>query len=311
MQKVRNLLLMILVGSVLSCVSVKKIEAPVPPPPVLEPVPQFSVGLPMPESGGELAVLFKVPLKIENPGKDAYTLQKLEAQAILHLADQDLELKTQLVSAEQEPVQGTTINPHGSFTWFLAVSVPLEQVLSHFTEPASASSHPDGANNASKVFDVSAMAMLFDPRGKVLNLETKTAIPMPQIFWPVVRVLSIAVKRAELINTRLKVRLLIENHNNFPLTLSRFSYELYGNGRFWADGSFADLFTVQGNESLEKDIYLLMNFINMKRDLLDQVIALKSVQYRFHGDLRIESPLLYLPAFPYAFDRQGSSPVIE
>ncbi|MCA1951207.1 MAG: LEA type 2 family protein [Treponema sp.] len=304
-------LLMILIGSVLSCVSVKKVEPPVPPPPIPEPVPQFSVGLPILESGGELAVLFKVPLKIENPGKDTYALQNLEAEAVLHLPDRDLKLQTQLVSAEQEPVQGTMIDPHGSSAWSLAVSVPLDQVLSHFSEPASAASRPDGSNNASKVFDVSAMAMLLDPRGKVLNLETKTAIPMPQIFWPEVRVLNIAVKRAELINTRLKVRLLIENHNNFPLTLSRFSYELYGNGRFWADGSLADLFTIQGNESIEKDIYLLMNFINMKRDLLDQVIALKSVQYRFHGDLRIESPLLYLPAFPYAFDKQGSSPVIE
>lgn len=311
MRKAGNLLVIVLIGSILSCVSVKKIEAPVPPPPSPEPVPQLSVGLPMLESGGELAVLFKIPLKIENPGKDTYALQNLEAQAVLHLPDRDLKLQTQLVNDVEGPVQSTTIDPHGSSTWSLAVSVPLEQVLSHFSEPDSAASLPDGANNASKVFDVSAIAMLLDPRGKVLNLETKTAIPMPQLFWPEVRVLSIAVKRAELINTRLKVRLLIENHNNFPLTLSRFSYELYGNGRFWADGNLADLFTVQGNERIEKDIYLLMNFINMKRDLLDQVIALKSVQYRFHGDLRIESPLQYLPVFPYAFDRQGSSPVIE
>ena len=54
-----------------------------------------------------------------------------------------------------------------------------------------------------------------------------------------------------------------------------------------------------------------MNFINMRRDLLDQVIQLRQVQYRFKGKAEVSTGIEYLPSFVMTFDRQGLSGVID
>jgi LEA14-like dessication related protein len=133
----------------------------------------------------------------------------------------------------------------------------------------------------------------------------------PRIRGPVFTITAITVMRAELINTRLKVSLRIDNPNDFELALSSFAYELYGSGRFWANGILKDVMRIAGQGSVEQDLFLIMNFINMKRDLLDQVIALQTVHYRFSGESAVSTGIDYLPKFRINFDRIGESPVIE
>jgi LEA14-like dessication related protein len=117
--------------------------------------------------------------------------------------------------------------------------------------------------------------------------------------------------QAELVNTRFKVRLRIDNPNSFPLELSSFNYELYGAGRYWAGGRETGSLEVPPEGYAEKDLFLLMNFINMKREALDQVIALKAVKYRFAGDVAVRADDERLPGFTMCFDRSGESPVVR
>jgi LEA14-like dessication related protein len=138
-----------------------------------------------------------------------------------------------------------------------------------------------------------------------------TDFSFPRIQKPLFSIVSIAIMQAELINTRFKVKILIQNPNPFPLTLSAFDYELYGHGRFWADGRKTVVYTIPENGEAEEDLFLLMNFINMRRDLLDQIIAMRNVRYRFTGRAEIGTGIEYLPSFTAAFDRQGDSEVIK
>ncbi|MDR3123988.1 MAG: LEA type 2 family protein [Treponema sp.] len=133
-----------------------------------------------------------------------------------------------------------------------------------------------------------------------------------QILEPEFSISSIAILQAELINTRFKVRLRVDNPNSFPLELSAFNYELYGAGRYWAEGRESGSLEIPPESHAEKDMFLLMNFINMKRDLLDQVIALKAVAYRFSGEATVRAVGAIgerLPPFVMRFDRSGESPV--
>jgi LEA14-like dessication related protein len=143
-------------------------------------------------------------------------------------------------------------------------------------------------------------------------------VPVPEKPAPELRIVepefsisSIVILQAELINTRFKVRLRIDNPNSFPLELSLFNYELYGAGRYWAEGRVNDSIAIPPEGYAEKDLFLLMNFMNMKREVLDQVIALKSVDYRFSGDVTIRSVDERLPGFAMRFDRSGKSPVAQ
>jgi len=131
----------------------------------------------------------------------------------------------------------------------------------------------------------------------------------PRINEPVFSITSITILQAELINTRLKVRLRVDNPNAIPMDLFSFAYSLYGAGRFWADGKEKNPCSIPAFGSVEKDLFLVMNFIDMRRDLLDQVIAMTRVRYRFTGTAEIGTSLFYLPTYTKNFDLQGDSVV--
>ena len=132
-----------------------------------------------------------------------------------------------------------------------------------------------------------------------------------KVLEPVFTITSIAILQAELINTRFRVSLRINNPNPFPVELSEFRYELYGNGRLWADGIEKNAFEVPGNSTVEGNLFLLMNFIDMQRNLLDQIINLVDVNYRFAGSALVDTLLEQHPNFRTSFDLSGYSRVFE
>ena len=132
-------------------------------------------------------------------------------------------------------------------------------------------------------------------------------VPVPVIKEPNFSISSITILQAELINTRLKVRVRIDNPNIFPVTLSSFNYELYGEGQYWADGAEKNVFSVPASGFVEKDLFLVMNFIDMKRDILDKVIAMDRVAYRFAGTAEIKAA--DMPVLVKKFNLEGESEV--
>jgi LEA14-like dessication related protein len=142
--------------------------------------------------------------------------------------------------------------------------------------------------------------------------EPEEPAPEPRILEPEFSISSIAILQAELINTRFKVRLRVDNPNSFPLELSVLAYELHGAGRYWAEGRESGFLEIPPESHAEKDLFLLMNFTNMKREVLDQVLALKAVAYRFAGEATVRGVGALgerLPPFVMRFDRSGESPV--
>jgi LEA14-like dessication related protein len=147
--------------------------------------------------------------------------------------------------------------------------------------------------------------------GAALHMPVSAQVSFPRIQRPVFTISSIAVMQAELINTRFRVSLRIDNPNSFPVELTSFNYELYGGGRYWAEGKETKVMQIPPESSAVKDLFLLMNFMNMKREVLDQVIALRTVRYRFTGDVAVGTGVEYLPRFNMRFDQSGDSPVVQ
>jgi LEA14-like dessication related protein len=133
----------------------------------------------------------------------------------------------------------------------------------------------------------------------------------PRIREPLFTITSIAILKAELINTRFRVGITVDNPNPFAMELSSFDYTLYGNGREWAEGQEKDVLRIEAKSSAGTNLFLMMNFINMKRDLLDQIIRLEDVHYRFTGNAQVSTGVDYLPRFTAAFRLSGYSPVYE
>jgi hypothetical protein len=95
------------------------------------------------------------------------------------------------------------------------------------------------------------------------------------------------------------------------VTLSSFNYELYGNGLLWADGTERNVLQIPERSSAGTSLFLVMNFTNMRRDLLDRVIRLQNVNYRFTGNARVTTGVDYLPFFNAGFDLSGYSAVLD
>jgi LEA14-like dessication related protein len=137
------------------------------------------------------------------------------------------------------------------------------------------------------------------------------AEPEIEVLEPDFTITSITILQADLINTRLKLSLSINNPNIFQITLSSFHYKLYGDGNFWADGVVKDLAVIPAQSSSETSFDFEMNFINMKRKLLDDIIAMREVRYRVAGNAEVETGMASRPVFNMKFDLSGDSPVIK
>ncbi|MDR2181104.1 MAG: LEA type 2 family protein [Treponema sp.] len=139
----------------------------------------------------------------------------------------------------------------------------------------------------------------------------RNAVPAPpRILEPRFSIAEIVILQNTLVNTRLKVRMLIDNPNDFPLELSSFKYELSAQGRYWSDGKREAVCAVPAKSSAAADLFLVMNFTSQNRALLDQVIARALIAYRFSGDAEIQTAAAAeARTFTAHFDLEGVSEV--
>jgi hypothetical protein len=84
---------------------------------------------------------------------------------------------------------------------------------------------------------------------------------------------------------------------------------LYGNGKLWADGKSKDVLNVPAQSSCQTEFRFSMNFINMSRPLLDDIIAKRQVSYRFAGNVEVEPDIPNIESFNMNFERSGLSGV--
>jgi Conserved secreted protein len=132
-----------------------------------------------------------------------------------------------------------------------------------------------------------------------------------KVINPEFNIISIAVIQADLINTQFEALIKIDNPNRFAVNLSSLGYELYGNGRLWADGKGKDVLHVPAQSSCQTEFRFSMNFINMSRSLLDDIIAKRQIRYRFSGKVEVEPVIPNIEPFYINFERYGLSGVKE
>jgi len=130
-----------------------------------------------------------------------------------------------------------------------------------------------------------------------------------EVLEPVFEIVSIIIIQADLINTQFETVLKVTNPNDFALLLTSLKYQLYGNGLFWADGAGNDLLHIPPKSSSETKFRFSMNFINMNRRILDDIIAMRQVRYRFMGEAEVRPEVPRLPPFAMNFDCNGLSDV--
>jgi LEA14-like dessication related protein len=141
--------------------------------------------------------------------------------------------------------------------------------------------------------------------------QVSAVTAFPRIRKPEFTIGSIAILQADLVNIRFKVRLRIDNPNVFPLSLSSLDYKVFGDDRFWAGGNEQDVLFIPGVSFAETSLTLSMNFIDMHRQLLDEIIAMEKVRYRFTGAVEVATGVSWLPVFRMEFDRRGDSAVLK
>ena len=139
--------------------------------------------------------------------------------------------------------------------------------------------------------------------------KTPQVVQNIEVIEPEFEITSIVILQAELINTQFEAVLKIDNPNNFAVELSTLKYELFGNGLLWAEGIENDVFRVPAKSTLETKFKFSMNFINMNRKLLDDVIAMRRVQYRFRGNALVRASTPRAQTFTMNYNCTGLSEV--
>ncbi|MCL2411027.1 MAG: LEA type 2 family protein, partial [Treponema sp.] len=120
---------------------------------------------------------------------------------------------------------------------------------------------------------------------------------------------SIVILQADIVVTEFEAVLRITNPNEFALEVSSITYQLYGNGALWASGTEIDVLTIPPLKPSETRFRFTMNFIDMRRSLLDDVIAMRQIQYNFRGEAIVQPDLPNVEAFLMRYDCTGYSEV--
>ena len=134
-------------------------------------------------------------------------------------------------------------------------------------------------------------------------------IPEIVVLEPEFEVVSIRILQADIVVTEFETVLRITNPNSFALDINSLTYELFGNGTSWAKGSRKNILRVPANGATETKFNFEMNFINMNRRLLDDVIAMRQIRYRFKGDAVGNAVIPSIPPFRMNYDCSGLSDV--
>jgi len=146
-----------------------------------------------------------------------------------------------------------------------------------------------------------------------ITCKSQPVIPEPPIDIKVVdpefKVISIYIIQADLVVTEFEAVIKIDNPNDFASVLSSIKYELYGNNFYWADGVAKDILNIPANSSCETKFRFSMNFINTNRKLLDDVIAMRQIRYRFKGQADVKFDIPKVPVYTVNFDCSGLSDV--
>jgi len=129
------------------------------------------------------------------------------------------------------------------------------------------------------------------------------------ILNPEFEIVSIHILQADLVVTEFETVLKITNPNEFPLELNSLTYELFGNGASWARGSGKNVLHIPAKSAADTKFLFEMNFINMSRRLLDDVIAMRRVNYRFSGKAEVQPVISNTESFFMSYDCAGFSAV--
>jgi LEA14-like dessication related protein len=247
----------------------------------------FSFALEAENTGGEAAGIFIESWSAAVDGRELETAAVLESEGLSPIGGL--------------PSSALTAGEKRSFP--LKLDLDLEEFLKNPPQPQG----PEG--DSELVFQVK-LVYRYPSSGRV-NVALRTRVHFPLVREPQFLILSIGIKRAELINTRFLVKISVNNPNVFPVDLSAFSYELYNGGQYWAGGNMQNVLSIPPESSAEAELFLVMNFIDMQRSLLDEIIARRHVDYRFAGTAMVNTGVAFLPRFQWVYDKSGRSAVTD
>jgi LEA14-like dessication related protein len=273
----------------LSCATREPAAAePLPPEPPPREYPAARLVFDRIEAAAPDRVSILFSLEADNPGTEAVRVQAGGWNAVVNGVDRTRE--------------GSLVLDGG----VLAAGASRVYPLRLETDPL-----PDAVDQENGDAELSVDILFAFDLGGEIRTPVKAVAVFPLVRKVRMRIASIAVMKADLINTRFKVVLRIDNPNRFPVELSAFRYELYNAGRLWADGVKTDILGIPPENSAETELFLTMNFIDMSRELLNEVTAMRGIHYRFTGEVWVSAGTGGLAPFRMAYDLSGYSDVIE
>lgn len=168
---------------------------------------------------------------------------------------------------------------------------------------------PDRAGLAELPWRMEAQARTGGAAGDMLLGSGRAEGAFPLVQEPGLAIQSITLVKHELVNVLLELVLEVSNPNAFPVNFANASYQFYGEGRKWSNGTMERPVEIPARGTAEVRLPIVLNFTETGRDLFNLVAKLKVVRYGLAGEARITTPVPFLPEFRMSFDKSGSTQV--
>ncbi|MFN2126471.1 MAG: LEA type 2 family protein, partial [Anaerolineales bacterium] len=117
---------------------------------------------------------------------------------------------------------------------------------------------------------------------------------------------GIYLKKLSLTRADLELKMSIDNPNTFGLNTRAYKFKLFINDAHWADGMSTLNMQIKEKSKQTVTIPVSLNLFEMGRSVYNVLSGNRSMQYRFVGDMNLETGLPMVGDAAIPFDRTGN-----
>jgi LEA14-like dessication related protein len=191
----------------------------------------------------------------------------------------------------------TTIASNGSSILNIPVSIQFKQLVNTY----KTISRQDNAEFQLKSGITVTLPVLGNIRIPVSYSGSFPVLKIPEIDFT-----GIYLKKLSLTRADLELKMSIDNPNTFGLNTRAYKFKLFINDAHWADGTSTENIQIKEKSKQTVTIPVSLNLFEMGRSVYNVVSGNRSMQYRFVGDMNLETGLPMVGDVAIPFDRTGN-----
>ncbi len=140
-------------------------------------------------------------------------------------------------------------------------------------------------------------------------INEKGSLPLPKV--PAVKFQNLKLDKLSLTTADLNLDIVIENPNNFDLTINNFNYDLNVDGKSWAKSISAVKKKIPKKGKNVLSIPVSLNFLTMGQTVYQTLTSSEPLDYSLSGKMDLDTSIPFMKKLALPVDRKGKLNILR